>query len=222
MGVVEARGLCKAYGRGAARVEALVGVDVQVRAGVLTAVVGPSGSGKSTLLHCLSGVAVPDAGEVRVGEKLLSGLSDDELAALRRTSFGFVFQRGNLLPALTVAENVAAGLVLRGEGRDAVAAKVDAALARVGLPDRADAFPAELSGGQAQRVALARALAAEPQVLFADEPTGALDRAAAEQLLGLLHDAAGQGTAVVVVSHDPCVEQAAGAVVRLTDGRRVA
>jgi len=219
--VVAGVGVSKSYGTGAARVTALDDVTVEIAPGVVTAVVGPSGSGKSTLLHCLSGIATPDSGQVLVEGADLATLDDDARAALRRTSMGFVFQRGNLLPSLTVAENVSAGPVLQGRSRDDVRAAVDSALQRVGLDGRAAAYPSELSGGQQQRVALARALAADPRVLWADEPTGALDHAAADEVAALLHEAASSGAAVVVVTHNLELAKGAGAVVRLQDGRRV-
>jgi putative ABC transport system ATP-binding protein len=220
--VVTAHGISKAYGRGDARIAALVDVSVQVTPAAVTAVVGPSGSGKSTLLHCLSGIAVPDSGTVVVGDRDLATMSDDERSAVRRESMGFVFQRGNLVPSLTVAENASAGLVLQRRSRAESAAAVAAALAQVGLEGRERALPSELSGGQQQRVALARALATRPAVLWADEPTGALDREAADAMLALLRAAADGGTAVVLVSHDPAVAAAADVVVRLQDGRRLA
>ncbi|HUR51804.1 MAG TPA: ABC transporter ATP-binding protein [Mycobacteriales bacterium] len=219
--VVQGVGLAKAYGRGEARVEALVDVSLDVRAGTMTAVVGPSGSGKSTLLHCLSGIATPDSGQVLMDGQDLAGLDDDARAALRRQAMGFVFQRGNLVPALTVAENVSAGLVLQGRPRAEVSAGVADALQRVGMERRAGAYPAELSGGQLQRVALARALATSPRVLWADEPTGALDRAAAEEVAALLQDAAAGGAAVVVVTHNPEIAARAETVLTLQDGRRL-
>jgi putative ABC transport system ATP-binding protein len=219
--VVAGVGIGKGYGTGDARIEALVDVSIDVLPGVLTAVVGPSGSGKSTLLHCLSGIAAPDAGQVLVGEQDLALLDDDARARLRRTTMGFVFQRGNLLPALTVAENVSAGPVLQGWARDDVRSAVDDALKRVGLDHRAGAYPAELSGGQLQRVALARAIAGSPSVVWADEPTGALDHAAADEVAALLHEVAGTGAAVVVVTHNAELAAGAASVVRLQDGRRV-
>ena len=219
--VVAGVGIGKGYGTGDARIEALVDVSIDVLPGVLTAVVGPSGSGKSTLLHCLSGIAAPDAGQVLVGGQDLALLDDDARARLRRTTMGFVFQRGNLLPALTVAENVSAGPVLQGRARDDVRSAVDDALKRVGLDHRAGAYPAELSGGQLQRVALARAIAGSPSVVWADEPTGALDHAAADEVAALLHEVAGTGAAVVVVTHNAELAAGAASVVRLQDGRRV-
>jgi putative ABC transport system ATP-binding protein len=213
--------LAKSYGRGSGRVPALVDVTVEIPAAALTVVAGPSGRGKTTLLHCLSGIATPDSGTVVVDGTEVTGLDDDARTALRRSRMAFVFQRGNLAPTLTVAENASVGLVLRGASRDETRTAVDAALERVGIADRAGSYPDELSGGQLQRAALARALACRPDVLWADEPTGALDRAAAAELTGLLADAATTGCAVVVVTHDPAVAERADVLVRMEDGRRI-
>ena len=214
--------LTKAYGHGAGRVQALVDVTVAVAPAALTTVAGPSGSGKTTLLHCLSTIATPDSGSVVIDDTDISQLDEDGRTALRRSRMAFVFQRGNLSPTLTVAENASVGLVLRGASRDAVRTGVAAALERVGIADRAAAYPDELSGGQLQRAALARALASEPDVLWADEPTGALDRSAAAELLTLLAELAATGCSVVVVSHDPVVAERADVLVRMEDGRRIA
>lgn len=219
--VLRGLALTKAYGEGDARVVALADFSVDVCPGQVAAVVGPSGSGKTTLLHCLSGIAVPESGQVLLDGQDLAQLSDGGRAAVRRTSMGFVFQRGNLVPALTVAENVSAGLVLQGRTRDEVRAGVERALVRVGLVERRDAYPSQLSGGQLQRAALARALATSPRVLWADEPTGALDRLAAAEMTALLREAAASGAAVVVASHDPAVAELADVVVQVRDGRRV-
>ncbi|MDP9182795.1 MAG: ATP-binding cassette domain-containing protein [Actinomycetota bacterium] len=219
--VVTGLGLSKSYGRGDARVPALVEVSAEVFPGLVTAVVGPSGSGKSTLLHCLSGIAQPDSGQVLIEGRDLAELDDDARAAIRRSSMGFVFQRGNLLPSLTVAENVSAGPVLQGLPRAQVSAAVAEALHNVGMEGRAGSYPSELSGGQLQRAALARALAAKPSVLWADEPTGALDQAAADEVAVLLGEAAASGAAVVVATHNPELAATADTVIRLQDGRRV-
>jgi putative ABC transport system ATP-binding protein len=218
---LEALGVSKAHGHGLGVVHAVVDVSLTLERASLTAIVGPSGSGKSTLLHCLSGIAAPDTGSVLLEGTDLVALGDADRSRVRRTRMSFVFQRGNLAPALTVAENVSTGLVLRRAGRDEIRAKVAEALDRCGLADRASAYPAELSGGQQQRAALARALAPSPDLLWADEPTGALDRAAARDLLGLLKDAAAAGTSVVVATHDGEVAAAAQQEVRLQDGRRL-
>jgi putative ABC transport system ATP-binding protein len=219
--LVSGQGVSKAYGQGSGRVLAVQDVTVSLPAGSMTAVVGPSGSGKSTLLHCLSGVARPDAGSVIFDGQDLTQLTDDERSAVRRKRMSFVFQRGNLAPALTVLENAGLGLVLQGRSRQEVEDGTRDALERAGLADKAKAYPAELSGGQQQRAALARALATSPAVLWADEPTGALDRAAAKDMLRLLQDAAQAGCAVAVVSHDAEVASLAQQVIRLQDGRRV-
>ena len=219
--LLEACGVSKTYGRGTGRVQALDDVSLQLRPGTVTAVVGRSGSGKSTLLHCLSTIAVPDTGRVLLDGADVGALDDDDRSEVRRTRMSFVFQRGNLAPALTVAENVSAGLVLRKTSRAEIRSRVADALERCGLADRAGSYPAELSGGEQQRAALARALAPSPDLLWADEPTGALDRSAATELLRLLSGATASGTAVVVVSHDEQVAALADQCVRLLDGRRI-
>lgn len=219
--LLEACGVSKAYGKGTGRVQALDDVSLQIRPGTITAVVGPSGSGKSTLLHCLSTIAVPDSGSVLLDGADVGALDDDGRSEVRRTRMSFVFQRGNLAPALTVAENVSAGLVLRKAGRAEIRSRVADALEQCGLADRAGSYPAELSGGEQQRAALARALAPSPDMVWADEPTGALDRSAAAELMQLLSAATASGTAVVVVSHDEQVAALADQCVHLVDGRRI-
>lgn len=216
--LASAAGLHKTYGTGDARVQALAGVDCDVRVGELLVITGPSGSGKTTLLHCLSGIAVPDDGEVRVDGDDLSAMDDNARAELRRR-FGFCFQTVNLLPALTVAENVQLPLLLAGRAARAVRSRCAELLDRMGVGDRAEAYPAQLSGGQQVRVAIARALVADPAVVWADEPTGALDSDAAEGVLDLLRAVVDDGGTVVVVSHDPQVVDRADRVVRLRDGR---
>jgi putative ABC transport system ATP-binding protein len=217
--LASATGLRKAYGAGNARVAALDGVDCTIHAGELLVVTGPSGSGKTTLLHCLSGIAVPDSGEVRVDGTDLATLSDDARANLRRDRFGFCFQTLNLLPALTVTENVQLPLVLAEEPVDKIRARSAELLDRVGLDQRGGAFPDRLSGGEQVRVAIARALANDPAVVWADEPTGALDSAAAGGVLALLRGVVDGGGTVVVVSHHPEVVAQADRVLRLRDGR---
>ncbi|GAA2468137.1 ABC transporter ATP-binding protein [Streptomyces lavendulocolor] len=199
-------------------VTALDGVDLDFRTGSFTAVMGPSGSGKSTLLHCAAGLDRPTGGRVEVAGVDLGGLSERRLTLLRRDRIGFVFQAFNLLPSLTAAQNVA--LPLRLAGRRPSRAEVRAALARVGLADRAGHRPGELSGGQQQRVALARALITRPTVLFADEPTGALDSAAGREVLRLLRETVDRdGMTVIMVTHDPVAAARADRVVFLADGR---
>ncbi|MFE7106305.1 ABC transporter ATP-binding protein [Streptomyces sp. NPDC057575] len=211
---VQLRSVRRAYGE----VDALDAIDLTVRTGTFTAVMGPSGSGKSTLLHCAAGLDRPTSGTVEVGGVELTGLSERRLTLLRRDRIGFVFQAFNLIPSLTAAQNVA--LPLRLAGRRPSRTEVGDALARVGLADRAGHRPAELSGGQQQRVALARALITRPAVLFGDEPTGALDTATGQEVMGMLRelvDLAGQ--TIVMVTHDPVAAAYADRVVFLVDGR---
>ena len=218
--LVTAQSVSKSYGRGAGRIAALVDVSMEIPGSGFTAIAGPSGSGKTTLLHCLSGLAVPDSGTVSFDGQDLGTLDDDSRTDLRRTAMGFIFQRLNLLPALTVAENVATPLVANAADRAEVRRRTDEVLELVGIADRATAFPDELSGGELQRVAVARALATEPRVIWADEPTGALDTVAAAEVLDLLTKLAASGVAVVVVSHDPGVAARADLHIALRDGRR--
>ncbi|MFH9012843.1 ABC transporter ATP-binding protein [Streptomyces sp. NPDC017943] len=200
------------------RVTALDGVSLAFPAGSFTAVMGPSGSGKSTLLQCAAGLDRPTSGSVTVGGTELTGLSERRLTLLRRERVGFVFQAFNLLPSLTAEQNVA--LPLRLAGRRVPKDRVRAALRQVGLADRARHRPDQLSGGQQQRVALARALTTRPDVLFADEPTGALDTRTGHEVLGLLRALADRdGTTVVMVTHDPVAAAYADRVVVLVDGR---
>lgn len=217
--LASAVGVHKAFGSGGARVTALDGIDCTVHAGEFLVITGPSGSGKTTLLHCLSGIAVPDHGQVFLDGVDLTKLSDDERADLRRDRFGFCFQTLNLLPALTVAENVQLPLVLQGRRAEAIRAQSAALLDRVGLAGRERAFPAQLSGGERVRVAIARALVTAPAVVWADEPTGALDSVAAARALDLFGEIVRDGGTVVVVSHDPEVVARADRVLRLRDGR---
>ncbi|WP_079142326.1 MULTISPECIES: ABC transporter ATP-binding protein [unclassified Streptomyces] len=206
------------YEAAGARVTALDDVTLALPHGTFTAVMGPSGSGKSTLLQCAAGLDRPTSGSVRIGGTELSGLSERRLTLLRRERIGFVFQSFNLLPALTAEQNVA--LPLRLAGRRPSRSRVREALRQVGLADRAGHHPGRLSGGQQQRVALARALITRPEVLFADEPTGALDSAAGREVLKLLRSLVDDdGRTVVMVTHDPLAASYADRVVFLVDGR---
>ncbi|WP_406420555.1 ABC transporter ATP-binding protein [Streptomyces sp. NBC_00873] len=210
---VRLRSVRRSYGN----LDALGGVDLTVRPGTFTAVMGPSGSGKSTLLHCAAGLDRPTSGTVEVGGTALTGLSERRLTLLRRDRIGFVFQSFNLVPSLTAAQNVA--LPLRLAGRRPSRTRVRASLARVGLADRADHRPTELSGGQQQRVALARALITRPAVLFGDEPTGALDTATSQDVLVMLRELVDrEGQTIVIVTHDPVAASYADRVVFLVDG----
>ncbi|MEV6885057.1 ABC transporter ATP-binding protein [Streptomyces sp. NPDC051135] len=206
------------YGAGDSAVTALDEVSLVFPRGSFTAVMGPSGSGKSTLLQCAAGLDRPTSGSVVVGGTELMGLSERRLTLLRRERIGFVFQSYNLLPSLTAAQNVA--LPLRLAGRRPSRSRVREVLDRVGLADRARHRPAELSGGQQQRVALARALITRPDVLFGDEPTGALDTRAGREVLALLRGMVDrEGQTVVMVTHDPVAASCADRVVFLVDGR---
>jgi putative ABC transport system ATP-binding protein len=217
--VVTGSGLTKTYGAGDATTVALDDVSVTIPAGALTCITGPSGSGKTTLLHVLGGLTTPDAGTVTVAGQDVAGLDEAARADLRRDLMGFVFQRLNLLPALTVAENVAIPMLLRKLPRQEVRGRTAEVLAQVGLTGRGNSYPAALSGGEAQRVAVARALSTRPAVIWADEPTGALDSAAAAGVLDLLRELTARGSTVVVVTHDEAVARLADVEVRLRDGR---
>ncbi|GAA4902783.1 ABC transporter ATP-binding protein [Streptomyces coeruleoprunus] len=197
--LLRAEGLTKAYGP----TPALNGAALAVRAGEVVAVMGPSGSGKSTLLHCLAGIVRPDAGTVTYDGRELTGLPDAERSALRRGDFGFVFQFGRLVPELTCVENVALPLRLNGRRRKAAEGAALEWLERLEAEDVAGKRPGEISGGQGQRVAVARALVTAPRVVFADEPTGALDSLNGERVMRLLTDAARDTrAAVVLVTHE--------------------
>ncbi|MGW5565107.1 ABC transporter ATP-binding protein [Streptomyces tendae] len=210
----------KVYGGGGTAVRALDGVSVDFPAGRFTAIMGPSGSGKSTLMHCAAGLDTLTSGTARIGDTDLSTLDDRRLTLLRRDRVGFVFQAFNLVPTLTVAENITLPLDLAGRRGDTE--WVDALIDVVGLRDRLHHRPAELSGGQQQRVAVARAFAGQPDVVFADEPTGNLDSRSGGEVLGLLGRTVRQtGRTVVMVTHDPVAAAHADEVVFLADGRLV-
>ncbi|MGV9295077.1 ABC transporter ATP-binding protein [Amycolatopsis sp. NPDC003676] len=210
----------KVYGKGDSAVTALDGVTASFPHGTFTAVMGPSGSGKSTLLHCAAGLDKPDSGSVRLEGESLEKLNETELTTLRRDRIGFVFQAFNLLPALTVSQNVTAPMLLAR--RKPNKAKVREVIAAVGLDDRRDHLPDQLSGGQQQRVAIARALVTRPAVIFADEPTGALDIKTSTDVLRLLRDSVrSAGHTIVMVTHDPVAASYADAVLFLGDGRLV-
>lgn len=214
---VELRGVRRQYGRGAGSVHALAGVDLALPRGTFTAVMGPSGSGKSTFLQCAAGLDRPTSGSVRLGGTEITGMSENELTELRRSRIGFVFQAFNLLPSLTVEQNVLLPMRLAGQRQDR--RRSDAVLAQVGLAGKSRRRPGELSGGQQQRVAVARALVTSPDVVFADEPTGALDTGTAAEVLGLLrHAVDALGATVVMVTHDPAAAAWADRVLFLADG----
>jgi putative ABC transport system ATP-binding protein len=217
------RGLTKIYGRGAAQVHALRGVDLDLSQARFTAIMGPSGSGKSTLMHCLAGLDRPTAGTVIVAGTDIGALDDDALTIFRREHIGFVFQAYNLLPMLTAARNILLPLELSGRPVDAaLRARLEDVAKTLGIADRLDHLPSELSGGQQQRVALARALITQPALLFADEPTGNLDSAAAAGVLACLRTAVRDfGQTVVMVTHDREAATYADEIVTMRDGRIV-
>jgi putative ABC transport system ATP-binding protein len=210
--------MSKTYGSGPSAVTAIDNVSLSFPAGSFTAVMGPSGSGKSTLLQCAAGLDRPSSGRVSISGTELTRLGETALTRLRRDRVGFVFQSFNLMPSLTAAQNLE--LPLRLAGHEADPKAVRAALAAVGLADRARRRPSELSGGQQQRVAIARALITGPQVLFADEPTGALDTRTSRDVLELLSGlVSGRNQTVILVTHDPMAAAYADRVIFLADGR---
>jgi putative ABC transport system ATP-binding protein len=215
-----ATGLTKVYGEGNTRVVALDAVDIGFEAAKLTAIMGPSGSGKSTLLHCVAGLDSVTDGEVRVGDTLISDLSDQELTLLRRERMGFIFQAFNLVPNLTAEENILLPLLLGGHEPDPEWQK--RVIDSLGLDERLHHRPDELSGGQQQRVAVARALMSRPAIIYADEPTGNLDSNSGQEVLGFLRRAVDDwGQTVVMVTHDPGAASHADRVVFLRDGHLV-
>ncbi len=214
--VASMRGVSKTYRRGAEEIRALDGVTFEVNAGELVAILGPSGSGKTTLLNLLGCIDTPSRGQLRIADKDTATLSDHELARLRQAFIGFVFQQFFLIPTLTAEENVLMPTLFSRKRRDA-----RGLLELVGLAHRARHRPGELSGGEMQRVAIARALVNDPRLLLADEPTGNLDSQRAEEVFQLLRRISGEGTAVVVVTHNEQVAEAANRIVRLRDGRVV-
>ncbi len=216
---VRARSVSKVYGDGPTAVHALDELDLDIPTGEFLAVMGPSGSGKSTLLHVLAGLDSPTAGSVAVDGVEIGGLNDKQLTTLRRDRIGFVFQAYNLVPTLTARENITLPVDLAG--RDTDQAWFDQLVEVLGIADRLDHRPSELSGGQQQRVAAARALINRPAVVFADEPTGALDSVAAGGLLRFLQQAAAEfDQTIVMVTHDPVAAAHAERVIFLQDGRR--
>jgi putative ABC transport system ATP-binding protein len=214
---VEARGLTRTYGEGTTAVEALRGVDIDVSARELVAVMGPSGSGKSTLMHILAGLDKPSSGTVTIAGTEITELGDSELTRLRREHIGFVFQFFNLLPMLNAEENVLLPLSIAGERPDR--GWLDELLGKMGLDKRRDHRPAELSGGEQQRVAIARSLVSRPTILFADEPTGNLDSKTGGEILDLIRDSVDSyGQTTVMVTHEPRAASTADRILFLSDG----
>ena len=216
--VVRARGVRKVY-RNGGEVDALKGVDMDICRGELLAIMGPSGSGKTTLLNCLSGLEVIDGGEILVEGANLAGVGDNGRTGYRGRNMGLVFQAFNLIPVLSAVENVELPLLLLGVGGRLARARALGTLDLVGLAERSDHRPDQLSGGEQQRVAVARALVHRPAIVWADEPTGNLDSESAEAVMALIIQVNGEGQTIVVVTHDPRIAAAAGRTVRMRDGR---
>ncbi len=210
------KGLTKVFGEGDAAVHALKGVDLTIASGELVVILGPSGSGKTTLCNIIGGIESATSGTVTVAGEEISGRDPGSLSDFRRNHIGFVFQFFNLIPTLTAKENIDVIVELTDRGDKA---KVPALIGSVGLSDRSGNFPSQLSGGQQQRVSLARALATEPDILLADEPTGALDLETGRQILGLLQDLHREGTTVVIITHNASIGQMADRVVTIVDGQ---
>ena len=217
--VIRIRGLSKAYRRGERLIPVLEGIDLDVNEAEFIALMGPSGSGKSTLLNLIAGIDKPGAGTITIAGVDIASLSEGELADWRAANVGFIFQFYNLLPVLSAFDNVELPLLLTGLSSRERRERVAQVLALVGLGDRADHFPSELSGGQQQRVAIARALVTDPLLIVADEPTGDLDRATGEEVLGLLDQLVHElGKTIVMVTHDPKAAARAGRLVHLEKG----
>lgn len=220
MALLETKDLCKYYGSGATEVRALDGVTMRVDRGEFVAIVGTSGSGKSTLLHMLGGLDRPTKGSVVVDGKSIFDLKDEALTIFRRRKIGFVFQSYNLVPVLSVYENIVLPVELDGNKVDE--AYVNEVVATLGIADKLNNFPNQLSGGQQQRVAIARALASKPAIILADEPTGNLDSKTSQDVLGLIKVTSQKfGQTMVMITHNEEIAQMADRIVRIEDGRIV-
>lgn len=212
-------GIQKTYRVGDVEVPAVRGISLHIRKGEFVAIMGPSGCGKSTLMNLMGCLDTPSAGSYQLDGHEVAGLDDDALSAIRNRKIGFVFQSFNLLPRASALENVELPLIYRDEG--GISAKANAALASVGLADRAHHKPSELSGGQQQRVAAARALVTDPAILMADEPTGNLDTKASEEVMALLQELHRQGRTIVLVTHEQDIAKHAERIIHLKDGQVV-
>ena len=213
------QGLWKIYEMGDEKVQAVRGIDLEIKNGEMVAIMGPSGCGKTTLLNILSGIDDPSAGQVMVSGKPLFGISDDERTDLRGTEMGFIFQKFHLLDVMNAVENVEIPLLLLGMNPDEARTKANAALTKVGLGDRSHHRPAELSGGQQQRVSIARALVHNPSVILCDEPTGNLDSTTSGQVMDLLAELNESGSTLVIVTHDNEIAERCSRIIRIIDGR---
>jgi putative ABC transport system ATP-binding protein len=216
--ILAASGVRKVYRTGAETVVALKGLDLKVARGEFTAVMGPSGSGKTTLLNCLSGLDTIDGGQVLIEGQDIHTMSDAKRSKRRAQTMGFVFQSFNLIPVFSAAENVELPLLLAGRPASEARRRAEETLARVGLSDRINHRPMELSGGEQQRVTIARALAGVPAIVWADEPTGNLDTETAGAIMDLLSDLNREGLTLVLVTHDPAIAQMASRLITMRDG----
>jgi len=216
--MIDMRGIRKIYDTGKVKVEALKGIDLHIRRGEFVAIVGPSGSGKSTLMNLIGCLDTPSEGTYQIAGENVQGLSRDELADIRNRRVGFVFQNFNLLPHITAFENVEMPMIFGGVGQKDRRKKVTESLERVGLGDRMEHKPTELSGGQMQRVAIARALAMDPDIILADEPTGNLDTSSGGDIMNVFSELWAQGRTLVIITHDPALARRAGRVVHVQDG----
>ncbi len=218
--LVKVRDVHKIYHRGSERIDVLDGLDLDVQSGEFLALMGPSGSGKSTLLNLIGGLDRPSRGEVHVGRERISALSDSQLARWRSRHVGFIFQFYNLMPVLNAERNVELPLLLTSLNGSRRKRQVETALALVGLSDRANHYPRQLSGGQAQRVGIARAIVTDPTLLLCDEPTGDLDRQSGDEILDLLQALNQEhGKTIIMVTHDPAAAERATRVLHLDKGK---
>lgn len=219
--ILKAEGLKKYYGKGDTMVKALDGVDLEIERGRFTAVIGTSGSGKSTLLNMLGGLDTPTEGSIRIGNTELAALSSEQATIFRRKQIGFIFQNYNLIPVLTVWENIVFPISLDGQKPDK--AFIMEVVKLLGLENKLDSLPNHLSGGQQQRVAIARALASKPSIVLADEPTGNLDSKTSNDVIGLLKMTSSEfHQTIVMITHNPEIAQMADRIIRIEDGRIVA
>lgn len=217
--VIRTFGIRKTYVMGDQQIHAVNGVDVQIRYGEYVALMGPSGSGKSTFMNLIGALDTPTAGEYYIAGQLVSTMSDDELAYLRNREIGFVFQTFNLLPRLTALQNVELPLVYAGVSPSERSERATRALAQVDLTERMHHTPSELSGGQRQRVAIARALVGDPAIILADEPTGNLDTATSNEIMGVIDYLHQQGNTIILVTHEPDIATHAQRIIHLRDGK---
>jgi putative ABC transport system ATP-binding protein len=216
--VINLKGLTKVYDMGRVKVEALKGIDLEVREGEMVAITGPSGSGKSTMMNLIGCLDTATAGSYRLRGEAVSGLSREELAGIRNRRVGFIFQNFNLLPQISAYENVEMPLLFGGMSRHKRRARVRELMERVGLSERVDHKPTELSGGEMQRVAIARALAMDPDIILADEPTGNLDTSSGSDIMNLFQELWKHGHTILVISHDPALATRAPRQVEIRDG----